>query len=111
MGTNSNAPSRSGATGLRSVGPWLRSKLRDLRSAWRAAGSVRAEDWNKAGVVTRRNGLGGYVEGVSTLFQRLRWDVALRRALLAALVPALFGLPFLLAIVFVLLLLWALSPR
>ncbi len=87
MVANSYASSAHRRPGLRAVGPWLRSKLGVLRSAWRAAKPVRAEDWSKAPGPARCAGLEGYVGGGSTLVQRLRWDVALRRAVIAAVGP------------------------
>jgi len=92
-------------------GAWLRARASTARMAWRRGNEVSAEAWHDDGRPRRRGGLGGYISGVSALYQRLRWDVALRRSALVAVGLLFLGLPLLLSVPAVLILLWTLSPR
>lgn len=110
--SRSSSPASAGALkGRKSIAAWLRARGSNARLAWRRAKEVSAEAWHDDRRPRRIGGLVGYITGVSALYQRLRWDVALRRSALVAVGLLFLGLPLLLSVPAVLLLLWTLSPR
>lgn len=107
-----------------SNGLWARARqLRtEVQQAWRAAPPIRPEEWH-AGNSAPRPGIGfgrsaatndtsaRVASGLSTLWQRLRWDVALRRCLITVSCCLLLGLPLPLSLLALFLLLLTLLPR
>ncbi len=90
---------------------WVHEVQRAVADAWRRAHVVPAERWHGGAPQPRRTGLVGYVAGLSSLYQRLRWDVALRRSVITASWLLLVGLPVPWSIVAALMFLWFLMPR